>query len=160
MFAIVGPLILPFSLSGGGDFFMMYIFCGWLLSYITIIEKEGLMICTISSPGMYLPFREGSQNFYGICSNIKVEVGGGCSTRFWLNHWVGHDTLASMFPNLFLIATDPFATVSIQTCLFSGRMIWAPQFQRWSFQNLSNDLSNLLNLLQPKKLSTTNRDVR
>ena len=86
-------------------------------------------------------------------SGIKVEVGDSCSNRFWLDYWVGHDTLAFMFPNLFLIAIDSSAIVSTQTYLFGGRMIWSPQFRRWPFQNLLNDPNNLLNLLQPKKLS-------
>jgi len=54
---------------------------------------------------------------------------------------------------------DPFATVNTQMCLLDGRMIWPLQFRRWPFQNLYNNLNNLLILLQPKNLSTT-LDIR
>ena len=43
--------------------------------------------------------------------------------------------------------------------MLDGRMIWAPQFRRWPNQNLSDDLHNLLTLLQAKTLSPT-PDVR
>ena len=59
VFEIFGPSILPFSLSGGGDFFMMYILHEWFLSYITTIEEEDLMTCIISFLSMYLLFGEG-----------------------------------------------------------------------------------------------------
>ena len=81
-------------------------------------------------------------------SDIKIKVGDGCSTRFWLDHWVGDATLASIFPDLFLLAMDSSATVNTQTCLFEGRMIWTPQSRRWSYQHLSNNINNLLALLR------------
>jgi len=54
-----------------------------------------------------------------------------------------------------VLALDPFITVNTQTCLFDERMIWAPHFRRCPYQNISNDLNNLLTLLQPKHLFTT-----
>ena len=33
-------------------------------------------------------------------SGIQIEVGNGRSTRFWVNHWVSDDTIASKFPEL------------------------------------------------------------
>ena len=38
-------------------------------------------------------------------------------------------------------------------------MIWAPQFRRWTHQNVSNDLNSLLTILQPCSLSIS-PDVR
>ena len=92
-------------------------------------------------------------------SGIKIKVGDGeTMTRFWREHWVGDATLASLFPNLFLIAMDSSSTTNTQTCLFQRRMICAPQF-RMTYQHLANDLNNLLTILQPVTLSTDTPDV-
>ena len=47
-------------------------------------------------------------------SVIKIEVGNDFSTRFWLDHWVGNDTLASTFPNLFQLAMDSSALANFE----------------------------------------------
>ena len=66
---------------------------------------------------------------------------------------MGNDTLASTYPNLFMLAT----------CLLEGSWIWAPNFRRRPHQfmraNIHNDLKSLLNLLQSIQLSNT-PDVR
>ena len=87
---------------------------------------------------------------------IKIKVGAvGCIIGFWLDHWVGDATLASLFPNLFLIVMDPSSMVNTQICLFEGKMIWVPQFRRWPYQHFAIDLNNLFTLLQPVILSTS-----
>ena len=51
-FVIFEPSILLFYPSDSGDFFMIHILRGWLLSFIIIIEEESLMIYTILSLSM------------------------------------------------------------------------------------------------------------
>jgi len=44
-------------------------------------------------------------------SSTHIVVGNGHSTRFWLDHWMRNDALASLFPNLFALARDPSTMV-------------------------------------------------
>ena len=80
-----------------------------------------------------------------------------------LDYWEGNDSLASTYPNLFMLATNSSSTVNSQTCLFEESQIWGPNFRGWLHQfmgeNLHNDLNSLLNLLQSTQRSTT-IDVR
>jgi len=154
--------ILFFFSSGGGDSSIAHLLHGWVSLFITTIE-EGHMTCTILSAGMCLLFWGGflkaSTTFE---SGIKIIDGDGCTTRFWIDHWVGNDILASLYPILFTLAGDPYSTINSQYYLCDGNMIWAPYF-RWPFQflgaNLSFELYALLALLQTKCLSNS-KDVR
>ena len=96
-------------------------------------------------------------------SGTHIVVGDGYPTRFWLDHWVRNDTLASLFPNLFALARDPSTTVKSQTRVLDGNTIWDPHFRRWPNlflrANIYNELICLLTFLQPLHLSTLS-DVR
>jgi len=112
----------------------------------------------------FFPFWRGLLKvFTAFASGIHIAVGNGRSTRFWLDDWVGNDSLAPIFFNLFGLARGPSLTVISQTCLLDGSMIWAPHFRIWPNQliraNIYNDLNFLLILLQPLHLSTL-PDVR
>ena len=61
-----------------------------------------------SLSGIYLLFGE------VFASGIKIDVGNSCSTKFWLDHWIGDDTLDSLLPNLFVLARDSSSTVYTQ----------------------------------------------
>jgi len=63
-------------------------------------------------------------------SGVKVVVRDGCTIRFWLDHWVGNDTLASLYPILYSLARNPSTMVNSQTYLLDGRMLSAPLFWR------------------------------
>ena len=41
-------------------------------------------------------------------SGKKIEVGNGCSIRFWLDQWVSNDILASVFPNIYVLYLGSF----------------------------------------------------
>ena len=92
-------------------------------------------------------------------SGIKIIVGDGIMTKFWLYHWVGDVTLAFMFHDLYLLAMDPSTMMNTQTCLSKGRRIRAPHFIRRPYQYHSSDLNSLLTLFQPVNLSTSTLDV-
>ena len=81
----------------------------------------------------------------------NIVAGNGCTTRFWLDHLVGNDTLASKYPNLFVVTKDHSSMINSQICSLDGRMIRAPLFWRWPNQfmreNLYNDLNSLLTIL-------------
>ena len=99
-----------------------------------------------------------ASTFFSLESKLKWNDG--CSTKFWLDHWVGDATLASTFHDSFLLAMDPSTSMNTQTWLIDGIMIWAPQFRRRPYLHLSNDLNNLLVLLEPITLSTSSPNVR
>ena len=62
-------------------------------------------------------------------SNGEIEIGDGHSTRFWLDRWVGNDTLAMKFPNLFGLALDPSAMVGSQMCPLDGSVFRPRNFE-------------------------------
>jgi len=122
-FVISWLSIFFFSPSDGGDFSMIPTILGWLLYSTTTIEDNDLMICTILYPSMSPIFGGVLKASKTFVSDIKINVGDGCSTRFFLDHWVGDTTLVSLFPDLYLLAMNPSTTVNTQTRLFEGRMI-------------------------------------
>ncbi|XP_020270872.1 uncharacterized protein LOC109846060 [Asparagus officinalis] len=54
-------------------------------------------------------------SFYKYFENkncTSVDVGNGNKTLYWLDKWTGANTLASMFPSLYNIASFPYATIT------------------------------------------------
>ena len=119
---------------------------GWLLSFTTTIGGENHMLFNILFMVISLLFGEGSSKAIdAFSSGIMIEVGDGCSTRFWLDHWVSDNILAKKFSNLFTISLNPCAKVKQQTCELDGFILWAPHFKEghtlpsqyiWSQQSL------------------------
>ena len=106
--------------------------------------------------GHVSPFWRGVLNVSkAIASGIKIEVGNGCSTRCWVDYWVDNDAVVSTFPNLFMLAVDPFTTV----VYWMENLFGLPNLED-DHPKLSNELNNLLALFQPKNLSNTIPDVR
>ena len=144
VFAISDLSIMPSLPSGGIDFFHDP-HASWvdLVTYNYSRRRKAHDLYGHVSP-FWRGILKASTAF---ASGIKIDVGDGCTTRFWLDHWVGNDALASIFPNLFAVARDPSATVITQTCLFEGNRIWAPLFRRWSHQLMGAHLYDELNSL-------------
>jgi len=65
-------------------------------------------------PGIFPTFGGVLKAFKAFSSGIKIEAANDFSTRFWLDHWVGNDTLASTFPNLFQLAMDSSALANFE----------------------------------------------
>ena len=80
----------------------------------------------------------------GFLTGIKVDVGFGNETRFWLDHWIGNQCLATVFHNLFVVAPNPKASMASQTCSVDGIKECHIDFRRWFPPSL---LPNILHLL-------------
>ena len=90
--------------------------------------------------------------------SIRRMVGNGANALFWLDQWLGNFSLKHKFPRLFLISSNPNATIS--SCGF-----WVGHTWKWNLKwcrNLrSRDLEEwnaLQLLLSPVCLSTKEKD--
>nr|GEY13409.1 hypothetical protein [Tanacetum cinerariifolium] len=55
--------------------------------------------------------------------HCKRRIGNGCSTRFWLDHWLGELPLYAKFPRLFALEMDQGATRENIVVLLSGHSL-------------------------------------
>jgi len=123
---------------------------------LQLLQEEVTLWSTIDHSWPRSPFWWGVlKAANAFASGVHVEVENGRSTRFWLDQWVGDDTLDIKSPDLFMLALDSCATLDRQVCALNGDMTWAPQFRRWPHPDLSADLNTILTILQPIHLSTS-----
>ncbi|GKV16853.1 hypothetical protein SLEP1_g27427 [Rubroshorea leprosula] len=63
-------------------------------------------------------------------SNFKLNLGDGKSVRFWNDAWAGGDTLANIFPRLFLLATEKNCSIYDMGHWVDGCWFWRFQWRR------------------------------
>ncbi|WMV54098.1 hypothetical protein MTR67_047483 [Solanum verrucosum] len=73
--------------------------------------------------------------------NISLKVGNGRKIDFWNEHWIGDESLQSLFPDLFMLTTQNKATIS---------QLWSPQGWNLISSRAFNDweIERVINLFQ------------
>ncbi|XP_020262482.1 uncharacterized protein LOC109838446 [Asparagus officinalis] len=79
-----------------------------------------------------------------LCST-SIDVGNGHNTLYWLDKWTGANTLASMFPSLYNIASFPYATITSLRKKLNNDWIWDIKFQKQLTGNLVFQYYDMLN---------------
>ncbi|GKV14960.1 hypothetical protein SLEP1_g25758 [Rubroshorea leprosula] len=85
-------------------------------------------------------------------SNFKLNLGDGKSVRFWNDAWAGGDTLANIFPRLFLLATEKNCSIYDMGHWTDGCWVWRFQWRRilraWEEDKL-NQLTEAIQHIKP-----------
>jgi len=100
--------------------------------------------------------RDGLSDFR---SATSVQVGSGLSTFFWLDQWLGGDTLAATFPALFSHCLRPNASVAMAMSCFENSSSLHLRPRRLTLA-ASQELDSLLSLLTAVSLSPGELDSR
>ncbi|GKU94711.1 hypothetical protein SLEP1_g8164 [Rubroshorea leprosula] len=94
----------------------------------------------------------GSSNKVGwLLSNFNLKLGDEKSVRFWLDVWVGEDSLANVFPRLFLLDTDKYCSIYDRGYWSDGRWCWRFQWRRSTRAWEEEKLQQLIRTINHKK---------
>ncbi|GKV36164.1 hypothetical protein SLEP1_g44325 [Rubroshorea leprosula] len=84
--------------------------------------------------------------------NFNLKLGDGTSVKFWLDVWVGEDSLANVFPRLFLLDINKNCSIYDRGQWSDGGWCWRLQWRRpiraWEEENLQQ-LIGTINHIKP-----------
>ncbi|XP_071688561.1 uncharacterized protein [Rutidosis leptorrhynchoides] len=90
-------------------------------------------------------------------SFIKT-IGDGDSTSFWQEHWIGSDKLCKLFPRLYRLELNQFATVKDRCSRINNELIVNWNWSRNPSGRTCDELHNLTNLLIAFECNSNNSD--
>lgn len=133
----------------------------WLWRFGT--EKEALWRIIIAEKYGEEPFgwnskiskaAYGCSVWKGICkffspfsSNIRMQVGDGNNTSFWGDRWIADIPLREQFPAVYAVCENKGAAVAEVRTIENGLINWNLNISRRVHDNVINELTTLLHLL-------------
>ncbi|GKU94281.1 hypothetical protein SLEP1_g7800 [Rubroshorea leprosula] len=84
---------------------------------------------------------------------FRVKIGEGNTVSFWWDKWRGEESLANMFPRLYLLATDKTKTCSEMGNRTNGLWEWNLSWRRSLFEWEKEEAMELQNSIQNVQLS-------
>jgi hypothetical protein len=108
---------------------------------------------------MGLAFGSRSEGLGSFSQHVKYEVGDGTRIRFWKDLWCGESTLQEAFPELYRIARDKDALVSVHFQVRNDQIHWSLDFVRAAQDWELESIASFLDLLYSTKVRGSGADM-
>lgn len=79
---------------------------------------------------------------------IRIKIGNGQETKFWVDNWCGGSPLLQAFPSIYQLAINPHALVSDYFEIRNGKALWQPILRRLMFDWEVSPIASLLGRLK------------